>query len=107
MTYGIWPGLDAALYSAWIAENIAHAQGEANINSEQLNRAVSDLRVRFSTTFGYDRYRQAVPALFLNAWFVVENNSVTQVKVKDLGTITVRPDGSQDYRGPLDPQKKR
>lgn len=106
-TNGMVTALDVGLFIAWLWENYRHAQAEASINSGQLNYAVSGLRSRFEALYGTERYRQAVPSLYRNAWFIVIDNRVTQINVPDLGTVTVRPDGSQEYEGPLDPKSKR
>jgi RHS repeat-associated protein len=105
-TYGILLGLDVGLFGVWLRESYRHAQAEANINSAQLNYAVSSLRSRFEALYGTERYQQAVPSLFRNAWFIVIDNRVRQITVPDLGTVTVRSDGSQEYEGPLEPKRQ-
>ncbi len=98
------PIIDIILIDNWRRELREHTQTEASISDSQLNGAVTVVRDHFKKVFGKATYDNAVPALFQNATFsIVAGKPI--VKAENLGTITVRPDGKQDYKGPLTPHR--
>jgi len=92
--------IDSMLISAWIGGLWEHSSREASISDAQLNGAISAVREHFKNVYGETLYRQAVPLLFENATFsVVDGKPI--LNAGNLGTITVHPDGTMQYEGPL------
>ena len=100
------PSIDGMLAYIWAQEMRAHAAAEAAISEAQLNSAVSAVRAQFKKVYGQELYNRAVPGLFQNATFLLIGGKPT-VNAGDLGTVTIRADGSQGYQGPLTPDKPR
>jgi RHS repeat-associated protein len=97
--------IDRLLILSWAYDVMAHTNAESSISDAQLNGAISVVREHYLRVYGKAMYSRAVPPFFQSATFIMVNGS-PMVNAGNLGTITVRPDGSQDYDGPLIPKKK-
>ncbi len=83
-----------------------HMQEEETITEDELNRAVTAARINYRKVYGENALRKATgifngSTLRFMDFILRGNERPDQIRVKNLGTVTVRANGSQHYEGPL------
>lgn len=88
-----------------------HKADEATITPEQLRQSIQLVRENYRKVYGDRALEQAVgifsSLLFLFNKYVIDGRQMPgTVKIDDLGTVTIRGDGKEEYKGPLEKDKK-
>jgi len=98
--------LKPAFCSEYGDEIYQHMQEEEAITEDELNRAIAAVQINYRRVYGDEALKKATglfggSTLQFMDFLLRGTERPDQVKGKNLGTVTVRPDGSQTYVGPL------
>jgi hypothetical protein len=101
-----WCVIDPFACQLFQQELKRHMDGESTIFSSELNRAINDVRENYRKVYGDKALNKAV-GIFSSAIFIFDKAPIngksrpSGIKVNNLGTVTVYPDGRKKYKGPL------